>query len=855
MIQRKGMSEIRGEKAVNQTFGLQFRCATLYYQVIFAMPLLPTSCLLTMAFHTLVILSRAELIAMKPCCPLLLCSIPSLLARGVMFALLAMLTVAFSYSSAYSFILSSAPSTEHPLSERDSLRALVERSTARQMVDTSTVLVLVRLAWIDFGVRLEQSLWYAHQAQYWAEWLDFKRGLANALTVASANYRLSDQYDSALWASERARRLFVALGDTASSSDALLNIGGTYQSRGEYARALDYYFQALTFYEISRNEEATALVAANIGVAYMLVGQFAAAHSFHERALAIRKRLADRGAAAYSLYFMGNLEQAEHNLEGALRLYTQALKVFDTLHVAHGVALTLGELGRVQMARHRYDEAQTLLLKALLQFQDIADKRGMARALNALGTVRNRSGRPREAVENAMKALNIAEEIGALGEQRDAATVLAEAHESLHQAETSLVWYRRFMRLSDSLFSNDGAQRIAALQLHYATEQKNNEIRRIQEQQRADEAQARTVRNSLLLSMGGLLLILVMAVNRYRLKRRSEAMLQEKNVQLNAQQDELRLQAEEISRTNAVLEAQNEALTRLNNEKNEILGIVAHDLRNPIANIMSLNDMLLMEHAMPMEGSTTSNEQAVVIGSARWMMNGIARSASKMLSMIGHLLDMNAIEQGAVTICLEHVDISTIVGFAVQRFEQKAAQKNITIEAAKAEDSTTPLFVWADPQWLDHVLDNLLSNAIKYSPLGKRVVVRVRAIGEVESQAESQAEGHLSLDIGRSLDEATNVPMTNAQFTNAQATTPPSTTHFIRIEVQDEGPGLSEADKAKLFGKFTRLSARPTGGEHSTGLGLSIVKKLVEAMNGRVWCESELGMGAKFVVEFVRISS
>ena len=61
--------------------------------------------------------------------------------------------------------------------------------------------------------------------------------------------------------------------------------------------------------------------------------------------------------------------------------------------------------------------------------------------------------------------------------------------------------------------------------------------------------------------------------------------------------------------------------------------------------------------------------------------------------------------------------------------------------------------------------------------------------------------------------------------------------------MQDEGPGLSAEDQKKLFGKFARLSAKPTGGEHSTGLGLSIVKKMVEAMNGKVWCESELGQG------------
>ncbi|HRI32007.1 MAG TPA: ATP-binding protein, partial [Candidatus Kapabacteria bacterium] len=71
----------------------------------------------------------------------------------------------------------------------------------------------------------------------------------------------------------------------------------------------------------------------------------------------------------------------------------------------------------------------------------------------------------------------------------------------------------------------------------------------------------------------------------------------------------------------------------------------------------------------------------------------------------------------------------------------------------------------------------------------------------------------------------------------------------VWIAVQDEGPGLTDDDKQKLFKKYTRLSAKPTGGEHSTGLGLSITKKLVEGMNGRIWCESVHGQGAAFIVE------
>jgi signal transduction histidine kinase len=104
---------------------------------------------------------------------------------------------------------------------------------------------------------------------------------------------------------------------------------------------------------------------------------------------------------------------------------------------------------------------------------------------------------------------------------------------------------------------------------------------------------------------------------------------------------------------------------------------------------------------------------------------------------------------------------------------------------------------------MHQVLDNLISNAIKYSPPMTHIDIRLVQMAET-----------------------------------------------VRCEIQDEGPGLSEKDQQKLFGKFARLTTQPTGGEHSTGLGLFIVKKLVTAMNGKVWCESELGKGATFVVEF-----
>jgi signal transduction histidine kinase len=158
-------------------------------------------------------------------------------------------------------------------------------------------------------------------------------------------------------------------------------------------------------------------------------------------------------------------------------------------------------------------------------------------------------------------------------------------------------------------------------------------------------------------------------------------------------------------------------------------------------------------------------------------------------------------------------------------YSPQATAKNILLHLDFQPASN---LVITDQQAMIQVLDNIISNAVKYSPNDKQVFVRVLR--------------HSSVVSGRSSND-TAQRITNEQLTN----------DFLRIEVQDEGPGISEEDMKKLFGKFARLSAQPTGGEHSTGLGLSIVKKMVEAMNGRVWCESELGKGATFIVELPQI--
>ncbi|MSU36736.1 MAG: hybrid sensor histidine kinase/response regulator [Pedosphaera sp.] len=229
-------------------------------------------------------------------------------------------------------------------------------------------------------------------------------------------------------------------------------------------------------------------------------------------------------------------------------------------------------------------------------------------------------------------------------------------------------------------------------------------------------------------------------------------------------------------------------LSRLNEEKNEFMGIAAHDLRNPLSAIKGYSEMVMED------GESLQHRELEENG------RRIRDTVARMAEMVQNLLDANRIERGEMILSLAPTDLCRVVASVVETQLPRAAAKQQTIHL---ECGAAPIKALIDPAVCVQVFENLVSNAVKYSPSGKNIFARLKT---------SDAA--------------------------------------VRCEVQDEGPGLSAEDQKKLFGKFARLSAKPTGGEHSTGLGLSIVKKMVEAMNGQVWCESEPGRGATFVVQF-----
>jgi PAS domain S-box-containing protein len=240
-----------------------------------------------------------------------------------------------------------------------------------------------------------------------------------------------------------------------------------------------------------------------------------------------------------------------------------------------------------------------------------------------------------------------------------------------------------------------------------------------------------------------------------------------------------------------------EELQRLNNEKDEIFAITAHDLKNPLSAIL-LQSALMKRYLLSGE-----KDKALHIA------DNIETITLRMNDIVCNLLDINRLESGMMKISPAEYSIHSILEAALQPYYQKAEKKKITLQCTLKPDLPT---VITDYTAFIRIMDNLISNAVKYSPLGKSVYVSAHLLEKVQNE----------MDNGR---------------------------QYIRFTIRDEGPGFSEDDKSRLFHKFARLSARPTGGESSTGLGLSVVHKLADILGGKVTCESQLGMGATFFVD------
>jgi two-component system sensor histidine kinase/response regulator len=232
------------------------------------------------------------------------------------------------------------------------------------------------------------------------------------------------------------------------------------------------------------------------------------------------------------------------------------------------------------------------------------------------------------------------------------------------------------------------------------------------------------------------------------------------------------------------IELLQKTISELDKEKQQIISIVSHDIKAPLNRIFALVQLLSMN-----EENLTDEQQQY--------LDKIHQVVADGLSMIRNLVDYRNLEYRKIEVLPEEINIKDFITTTVKNFKTLAGKKNITIHLNAPDDAV----ILSDNQCLNRVADSLLSNAIKFSQDGKEIFVDVK-----------------------------------------------NNSKQVTVCVQDQARGFTADDMNRLFSKFQKLSAKPTSGESSTGLGLYIAKKMLDKIGGSIICETQEGFGSTFTV-------
>jgi hypothetical protein len=225
-------------------------------------------------------------------------------------------------------------------------------------------------------------------------------------------------------------------------------------------------------------------------------------------------------------------------------------------------------------------------------------------------------------------------------------------------------------------------------------------------------------------------------------------------------------------------------LVELNKMMDKFLGVASHDLRNPITVISSYARIL--SHGML--GPLNESQQETI--------QKIRQNCDNMLLLVNDLVDISAIESGQLVLKPQEVDPAKFLKECYDDNQILAREKDIDLVLDLESDLPTVLL---DPERIIQVLNNLVNNGIKFSNPGTCISIKALRAGD-----------------------------------------------NVEISVKDQGQGIPEDELPMIFTAFGQTTVKPTAGEKSTGLGLVICKRNVEAHGGSIWAESQVGKGSTF---------
>jgi signal transduction histidine kinase len=251
---------------------------------------------------------------------------------------------------------------------------------------------------------------------------------------------------------------------------------------------------------------------------------------------------------------------------------------------------------------------------------------------------------------------------------------------------------------------------------------------------------------------------------------------------------QFRRMRQELAASNELLRQQRDAILRVQHQKDELIEVIVHDLKNPLAAISANAGFLTMAREM--------NEDV------RECSHSIASAADNMLRMVHNMLDVSRAEDATLALRIERIDLAALVQQTCALMSRRAEEKRVVLVA---DVEGAPLLIDADNDLMRRLVENLVDNAVRYSSSGGRVTVSAR-----------DGDGEIALTIA------------------------------------DEGPGVPREQRERIFEKYAQLDRTVDRAQHrfGRGIGLAFVKLAVQSHGGRIWVDDNLPTGARFELRF-----
>jgi len=513
---------------------------------------------------------------------------------------------------------------------------------------------------------------------------------------------------------------------------------------------------------------------------------------FFKQTLEYAKEKGDKQTEANALGNLGSVYLSITEYSTALEYFTKAMHKAQETNDYQRQSLYLGNIGVIYLRLKEYDKAENFYKKALSLAEENTLQQEIARHYGNLGNLYIIYKEYDKAHEFYLQSLEISIQSGYHSGTRRMYGNLGSLYLSLENYPEAEKFFKKALQLAEDQQSQYGiAMQYGNLAQMFSSKEWEgyNYDKALEYAFNAEKIFLDLGTKHELVKLYELLSLIYKHTEHWERHSHFLKMFYETQREIDRANAQQKLQNATIAlmeQQQEILSRKNETLEKLIKEKDEFLSIASHDLKNPLHSIQLITQFLL---SYP-DDSPQEREQ---------MYRDILSSSHKMFSIITEYLHLHRSESSDKVLILQSINIEQLLTACLHGFKAIAAKKNIVLTLLRED---TSVWVWCDENKFMQVMDNLISNALKFSPFSSEITV-------------------------------------SYSFQDER----------VRIEVRDEGPGLTVEDKEKLFTKFSKLSAVPTNGEGSTGLGLYIVNQLVQQMNGTIYCRSEFGHGCSFFVE------